>query len=66
MGMYEDTTKTESSERYVKLPQSVMTILSEFRNYQNGIKKQMGEGWQESGKIFTQYNGCLLYTSRCV
>ena len=51
VGMYEDTTKTESSERYVKLPQSVMTILSEFRNYQNGIKKQMGEGWQESGEI---------------
>ena len=63
VGMYEDTTKTESSERYVKLPQSVMTILSEFRNYQNGIKKQMGEGWQESGKIFTQYNGLTIHPS---
>ena len=63
VGMYEDTTKTESSERYVKLPQSVMTILSEFRDYQNGIKKQMGEGWQESGKIFTQYNGLPIHPS---
>lgn len=63
VGMYEDTTKTESSERYVKLPQSVMTMLSEFRDYQNGIKKQMGEGWQESGKIFTQYNGLPIHPS---
>lgn len=58
VGMYEDTAKTESSERYVKLPQSVMTILSEFRNYQNGIKKQMGEGWQESGKILHSIMVC--------
>lgn len=63
VGMYEDTTKTESSERYVKLPQSVMTMLSEFRDYQNGIKKQMGECWQESGKIFTQYNGLPIHPS---
>ena len=63
VGMYEDTTKTESSERYVKLPQSVMTMLSEFREYQDKIREQMGEGWQESGKIFTQYNGLPIHPS---
>ena len=40
-----------------------MTMLSEFRDYQNRIKKQMGEGWQESGKIFTQYNGLPIHPS---
>ena len=63
VGMYEDSTKTESSERYVKLPQSVMTMLAEFREYQNGIREQMGEGWQASGKIFTQYNGLPIHPS---
>lgn len=63
IGMYEDTTKTENSERDVKLPPTVMNMLAEFREYQNGIRKKMGEGWQESGKIFTQYNGLPIHPS---
>lgn len=56
-GMYEDTTKTESSDRVVKLPRTVMELLQMQRTRQESDKALVGDAWQEHDKVFTQWNG---------
>lgn len=56
-GLYEDTTKTESSDRIVKLPKAVMEILEKQRTDQQSKKELIGDAWQEHDKVFTQWNG---------
>lgn len=57
VGMYEDTPKTESSDRIVSISESVMDMLREFKAEQDRTKELMGEAWEEHNKIFTQFRG---------
>ncbi|MCI7758562.1 MAG: tyrosine-type recombinase/integrase [[Eubacterium] saphenum] len=56
-GMYEDTPKTESSDRIVSISDSVMKMLREFKEEQDRTKAIMGEAWEEHNKLFTQFRG---------
>ena len=51
--MYEDTPKTESSDRIVSISNSVMKMLREFKEEQDRTKAIMGEAWEEHNKLFT-------------
>lgn len=51
------TTKTENSERVMKVPPVVMELLAEQRRQQAEQRLLMGDRWQDSGKVFTQSNG---------
>ncbi len=44
-GMYEDTTKTESSDRVVKLPKTVMELLQAQHTRQESDKALVGDAW---------------------
>lgn len=56
-GTYTDTTKTEQSKRTLKLPQEVMDILCELREFQLRQADIFGDKWVESGRLFPKENG---------
>ena len=60
-GTYTDTTKTEQSKRTLKLPQEVMDILCELREFQLRQADIFGDKWVESGRLFTKENGEPLH-----
>ena len=54
IGLYEDTTKTEYSERYVKLPDESMDILREYKAWYEKRKAAYGDRWHDKGFLFFQ------------
>ena len=56
-GIYEDTTKTESSKRVIKMPPLVMELLKQHKKEQTSERLKLGDLWVEQKKIFTQWNG---------
>jgi integrase len=61
MGIYEDTPKTKTSVRWIKLPEETMALLDEYRQWQNWYKETWGDKWIESGHIFTKEKGGPLH-----
>ncbi len=56
-GLYEGNTKTESSNRVIKLPDNAVQLLKEYRQYQDSIIQEMGTAWQGTGRLFTTKDG---------
>lgn len=56
-GIYEDTPKTATSNRYVTLPAETMQLLRQYRVWQNEERLRLGEYYQYQGFVFTQENG---------
>lgn len=61
IGVYEDTPKTESSVRTVKLPSLAFEYLKEYKIWQMEQKFFASDLWQESLKIFTSEYGNYLF-----
>lgn len=57
VGLYTDTTKTKSSQRSMKFPQSVMDMLKEYKAAQDEQAKAMGSKWVDSDRLFTKDTG---------
>ena len=57
LGTFTDTTKTEKSQRALKLPESVMKLLKQHRQEQRALRLKMGDLWQDHDRLFTQDNG---------
>ena len=63
-GIYTDTTKTKSSNRYSsRLPASIMELLKELQAEQNRLREAIGDRWVESDWLFIQNNGSPMGTS---
>lgn len=60
-GIYEDTPKTATSNRYVVLPAETMQLLRQYRVWQNGERLRLGEYYQYQGFLFTQENGSPMH-----
>lgn len=56
-GIYEDTPKTETSIRYIKVPQDTMKLLKEYRARQAEEIIKLGEYYKRNGFVFSQDNG---------
>lgn len=56
-GVFDDTTKTESSKRVIKIPVAALEILKEHRKEQIKSRLKLGDQWIDSDKVFTQWNG---------
>jgi integrase len=56
-GIFDDTTKTESSKRVIKVPQYAIDILKRHSGEQSLQRLKLGDKWINSGKVFTQWNG---------
>ena len=53
-GIYEDTTKTEESERYITMPQETMQLLREYRKWYITTSTAYGSRWHNTGFLFFQ------------
>ena len=56
-GLLDDTPKTASSQRAIKLPSNCIPMLREYRAWQNKERLRIGDQWHESDRVFTRWNG---------
>ena len=56
-GIYEDTLKTEMSERTISIPQSALAVLAEYKEqWYDKVKGLAGDEWEDNGFVFvTEY-----------
>lgn len=51
-GIFDKDTKTESSNRTIRLPDIAFTVLDEYRIWQNAQRTAMGDQWSDTGRVF--------------
>lgn len=56
-GVYEDTPKTETSNRTITLPAETMQLLRQYKAWQAGERLRLGEYFQNQDFVFCQDNG---------
>ena len=56
-GIYEDTPKTATSDRFVTLPAETMKLLQQYKAFQTMERYRLGEYYQDRGFLFAQDNG---------
>lgn len=56
-GIYEDTPKTATSDRFVTVPAETMQLLRQYQTWQNTERLRLGEYYQNQSFVFTQDNG---------
>jgi integrase len=62
IGVHErDTTKNETSDRLISLPQSTLNILQMHKLEQEDLKEKLGSLWQGSNKLFTTNEGADMH-----
>ena len=54
IGVYEDTTKTEESDRYITLPAETMELLREYRKWYLAQARKYGDQWHNTNYLFFQ------------
>ena len=57
VGIYEDSPKTATSNRYITLPLETMKLLRQYRAWQSGERLRLGEYFQNQDFVFSQDNG---------
>ena len=56
-GIYTDDTKTKGSNRFVKVPQDMLDMLSGFRKAQQIESENVGDKWHDSDRLFVKWDG---------
>lgn len=56
-GLYDDTPKTKSSRRVLKLPAVVLDMLHDYRIWQLEQRFALGDQWHDCDRLFTRWNG---------
>ena len=59
-GTFTGTPKTKGSQRSLKLPESVIDVLKEYKLEQNRQRLIMGDRWENSNRIFIADNGAPM------
>lgn len=57
IGIYEDTPKTATSNRFVSLPAETMKLLKQYRAWQSLERLRLGAYYNYQGFVFSQDNG---------
>jgi integrase len=52
-GVFEDSTKTDDSKRSIKMPDNIITLLKQYKSWQDDWRNEVGLKWQECGRLFT-------------
>ena len=60
-GVYDDTTKNESSKRVIKIPPLVLNVLKQHKKEQTLERLKLGDAWEGTNKVFTQWNGKAIH-----
>ncbi|MEU6440443.1 site-specific integrase [Streptomyces sp. NPDC047046] len=61
---YEDTPKTDGSIRTVDIDKETNTGLQEHLRRREAEREAWGEGWQDTGHLFTEEDGNMLHPGR--
>lgn len=61
VGIYEDTPKTPTSNRYVALPTETMQLLRQYKAWQAAERLRLGAYYQDKGFVFAQDNGSPMH-----
>ena len=56
-GVFEEETKTYSSNRVIKVGHAVIEMLRDFKEWQDAESEKLGDKWVGGGKVFTAWNG---------
>ena len=56
-GIFQDTTKTESSNRIITIPASIIELLRQYKIKQNEDRLRLGSKWQNSNRLLTTWDG---------
>lgn len=60
-GQYTDTTKTKCSQRSLKLPEMVFSVLKELYDAQQKTKAEIGSKWVDSDRLFISWDGSPMF-----
>ena len=61
LGIFADTPKTKNSYRTLKLPQEIMDLLANFKQYQSQYAESLGSNWVDSDRLFTKWDGSPIF-----
>ena len=65
IGNYEGTTKTDSSQRPMKLSRSAVLLLLEYKAWQDEQRNKLGDAWKnDADRVFTTELGTPIQPSR--
>lgn len=56
-GIFEDSTKTYSSQRFIKTSDVALSVLKSYKIEQNTNRLKCGDCWHDDDYVFTQWNG---------
>ena len=56
-GIYTDTTKTESSVRFIKVPMEIIDILAVYKAEQDEERLELGDKWHDTDRLFVKWDG---------
>ncbi len=60
-GIFADETKNHTSSRVIKLPPDALLILRQYRARQQERRLQVGDQWQDNGRLFTTWDGSPIH-----
>lgn len=64
LGTVFQSTKTQSSERTIKIPPRMVAKLKELKEWQTSQKKELGNVWEWTDSLFTNsYGVCMGYNT---
>ncbi|MDR0326579.1 MAG: site-specific integrase [Oscillospiraceae bacterium] len=55
--------KSKKSLRTLKLPAEVIPLLNRYRDHQAAYAASLGDKWQNTGRLFTSWDGSKMYTN---
>jgi len=56
-GVFTDTTKTKGSQRSIKVTDSVISILKQYKLWQTEERLRLGDKWHTTDRLFTTWDG---------
>ncbi len=60
-GIYDDTTKTYSSDRVLKVPEVLLNVLKALKSWQTEESFKLSNKWVRFEKVFTSLNGSPIH-----
>ncbi|GMB02046.1 site-specific integrase [Pelosinus sp. IPA-1] len=62
-GTFDKSPKNNSSNRTVTLPTSIISLLKQYKAWQNAECLRLGDKWNKTDRLFTQWNGNKICTT---
>lgn len=61
LGVHLDTPKTKSSRRTIKIPQSCVQMLKQYRGIQAAHRLSIGDLWHDNNMVFPAWDGQIMH-----